>query len=319
MIARGVRRFGGLDALEELTLDDPRPVDGEVVVAVDAVGVDPADHKIAAATHNRVRRLHELPFVPGWGIAGTVVARANDVTGVALGDAVLARIDLERQGGYAQLVALPASHLVRRPGALDVATASAIPVAGVTAWQSVHDHGRIAHGQRVLVTGGAGGVGHFAVQLAVQAGAWVAATASARNHHFLRDLGVDFPIDYQTDEVGDVLADNPVNLVIDTVGGKVTESCLPALQKGGRLVSPAGFPDAKRFAAHGITAARMSTKTDAADLGELVALVMDGRLHVEIEQIYDLADVASAWRRSMGGHVRGKLVLRVNQPEQSDD
>lgn len=310
----GVSEFTGIDGLHLLELPAPRAKADEVVIEVVTAGVDPADWKIASATHARVRRMHALPLVPGWGIAGTIAEIGEEVHGFAPGDRVYARALIERQGGYAERIAVRAVDVAPLPNQIDAVTAAVIPVAGVTAWQGLFEHGKLEADQRILVTGGSGGVGHLAVQLAANAGAWVAASTSSRNRRFLEDLGVDRVIDYTREKLVDVLGDDPVHLALDSVGGEVTSECVATVRRGGRLVSAGGFPDAEECERAGIDGIRMSAHGDAAALTRMAEMVLANQLRPEVSAVFDLEDARDAWHESMKGHVRGKLVLRV-KPE----
>jgi NADPH:quinone reductase-like Zn-dependent oxidoreductase len=234
MKAVRIHTYGGRDVL---TYEDaPCPAVGEddVVIRVHAAAVNPIDWVVRAgyvvAWFN-----HTLPLILGWDVSGVIEATGSGVTSFAVGDAVFARTDLNRNGAYAEYIAVRASEVVSKPHSLDHVEAAAVPHAALAAWKSLIDTAGLTSGQSVLIHRAAGGVGTFAVQLAKWRGAHVIGTASARNLDLLRQLGVDEAIDYNVTRFEDVV-DN-VDVVFDTMGGDVQERCWPVLKPGGMLVS----------------------------------------------------------------------------------
>ncbi|TML29759.1 MAG: NADP-dependent oxidoreductase, partial [Actinobacteria bacterium] len=220
---------GGPDVLQLEDVDPPEPGEGEVLIRVHAASVNPVDWKMRRGGPGR-----PLPAVLGIDASGTV--EASRAEGFGEGDEVFGRAS----GAYAELATAPAGQIARKPAELSHEQAAAIPVAGMTAWQGLFDHGGLERGQTALIAGAAGGVGHFAVQFAHVAGARVIGTGSSRNRDFVLGLGADEYVDYTQQDVGEVVSG--VDVAFDTVGGETTESLLPTVREGGILVAIAGAP-----------------------------------------------------------------------------
>jgi NADPH:quinone reductase-like Zn-dependent oxidoreductase len=305
-------RIVDVPALGELRLTErPKPEPGptEVLVAVRAAGINPVDWKVRRSG----RYLGSPPFAVGWDVAGVVETVAGGVTWLAPGDEVLGLPGFPRQAGaYAEYVTAPARHFVRKPASLSFVEAAGLPLAGLTAWQSLVDTTDVRPGQRVLINGAGGGVGHLAVQIAKARGAHVIGTASAAKHEFLRSLGADELIDYRTDDV--VARAGEVDVVFDPFGGDQTATLAAAARAGG-LVIPlsGGLTDAITAAAEarGARAVAVLVEPDHAGLAELVNLVTTGALRVHVQQTFPLADAAGAHELGESGHVTGKLVLTI--------
>ena len=304
------KSFGGPEVLE-LT-EVPRPVPGatEVLVRVQAVGVNPVEAVIRAGAFPLIG---QPPFTLGWDVSGVVVEVDPGVNRFQVGDEVYGMPYFPRAAdGYAEYVAAPSRQLVRKPAGLSHVEAAALPLAGLTAWQMLVDIAAVGEGQRVLVHGAGGGVGHLAVQIAKARGAHVIATASAAKHAFLRELGADETIDYRTTDFAAVVRD--VDTVIETVGGDTARRSLATLRPGGVLVTAVDKADAELARAAetaGVRFAGISVEPDVVGLEALNALVAAGRLRPHVEQVFDLADAAKAHGVVEGGHVRGKVVLTL--------
>ena len=305
-----------------------RPTD--VLVRVRAASINPVDWKIRGGHQRGVIRL-QLPWILGLDVAGEVIAVGDAVTGFAPGDAVMGCPDWRRHGSYAEQCVLEQSLLVHKPPAVDWAQAAALPLAGLTAWQCLGDRLSAQQGQRVLVQAGAGGVGHLAIQIAKQLGAWVATTASPTNHAFVRELGADLALDYHDPEWWTQLGE--VDVVLDAVGGESRARALRVVRRGGRVASivgglpaatqrygpalgavatglgMAGFWLAGRL--RGIDTASILKRTDPGQLARLAAWVEDGTLKVHVDRRFPLDDVAAAHALGERGHLRGKVVLEV--------
>ncbi|WP_435296382.1 NADP-dependent oxidoreductase [Streptomyces sp. YPW6] len=294
-------RYGDESVLELTRRPDPVPGDGDVLVEVRAAGVNPVDWK---HREGAVRNDRPFPQGIGWDVAGVV--RATVPGGPAVGEAVYGMLPLPYGGAYQELAVLPASAVAPKPATLTFAEAAAVPLAALTAWQALEAAGAAA-GLRVLVHAGAGGVGHFAVQLARHLGAHVTATASARNLEFLDRLGVHAPLDRAG---ADLAAAGPFDIVLDTVGGPTQHAAWPLLRPGGTLITlPEPVDEAHRLP--GITARRVVVAPDGEALRRIGALIDTGLLHVEVQAVLPLAEAAQAHRVSERGRVRGKLVLAL--------
>jgi NADPH:quinone reductase-like Zn-dependent oxidoreductase len=308
-----MREHGGPDVLELRELGRPEPAPTEVLVRVAAAGVNPVDWKVREEPW-LPDLMGEPPLVLGWDVAGTVEAVGYGVTRFAPGDRVFGMPWFPRLArAYAEYVTAPSRHFARTPHALDDKAGSGLPLAGLTAWQALVDTAGVGDGDRVLIHAATGGVGHLAVQIAKARGAHVIGTARAEKHDFLRDLGVDDPIDYTAQPFEEVVAD--VDVVLDLVGGDdYGLRSLQTLREDGLLIAvPAGVSDVVAAAAdeQSKRATGLLVEPDAAGLESLAALVDQGRLRVVIEASFPLARVADAHERLQHGRARGKVVLTV--------
>ena len=304
---RAVRQheLGGPEVLAVEEVPKPEPGPTAVLVRVVAAGVNPVDWKVRAGGG----LLGEPPFTVGWDVAGVVEAAGSGVTWLAAGDRVFGMPRFPREAAcYAEYVVSPSRQLARIPDGLDDVEAAAVPLAGLTAWQSLVDTAGVGEGSRVLVLGAAGGVGHLAVQIAAARGAWVAGTSSAAKHGFLRELGIDEALD--RDEpvvVGDV------DVVLDAVGGEVGLGALPALRDGGVLVTVSGssVPGLVEAAAGRVRVAGILVEPDRVGMQALAALAAEGKLRPQVERTFPLEEAGAAHALGEQGRTRGKLVLRV--------
>jgi NADPH:quinone reductase-like Zn-dependent oxidoreductase len=302
---------GGPEVLELQDLERPEPVQTEVVVRVAAAGINPVDWKVRQYGGN-TKAVGEPPLILGWDVAGVVEEVAPSLTRFAVGDRVFGMPWFPRLArGYAESVTSPARQLARTPDALTDEQAGGLPLAGLTAWQSLVDIAEVGEGDRVLIHAAAGGVGHLAVQIAKARGAYVLGTARAAKHDYLRELGVDEPIDYTTTPWEQTVSD--LDLVMDLIG---TEDygmrSLQTLREGGLLiVLPGGISDA--VAAAGREQSKRTSgiqvEPDYPALESLAALADEGKLTVSIEETFPLAEAAEAQRRLEDGSTTGKIVL----------
>jgi NADPH:quinone reductase-like Zn-dependent oxidoreductase len=300
--------YGGPDVLVYEDAPRPHPGDGEVLVRVHAAGINPVDWKIREG-HLKEMLQHTLPLVLGWDVSGVVEALGSGVTRLKVGDEVFSRPDISRDGAYAEFIVIKESEVALKPKSIDHIHAAALPLAGLTAWQSLFDAGGLSAGQRVLIHAAAGGVGTLAVQLAKWKGTHVIGTASARNHDFLRKLGVDQIVDYQTVRFEEAV--QAVDVVFDTMGGDTQERSWKVLKRGGILISIASPPPAEIAAAHGVRQAFVFTQPNAAQLAEIAKLADADKLKAIVETILPLSDATRGQELSERGHTRGKIVLRV--------
>ncbi len=307
-----IDNFGGADVLVCREHPKPVPGKGEALIRVKAAGVNPVDWKTREGLL-KTRLPHQFPIILGWDVAGTIAALGPGCRRFKKGDAVYAyaRKPIIKDGCYAEFVALPEKHIAAKPATLDFKQAASIPLAALTAWQSLFDAAGLQRGQTVLIHAGAGGVGGFAVQLAKWKGARVIATASAANHEYVRGLGADEVIDYtSTDFVEAVraLAPKGVDVAYDTVGGEVQERTVATVRKGGALVTIlAPTPAAQQ--AKGIRLHYVFVAPNAAQLKRLAALADAGRLRTHLAAVLPLEQAAEAHRLIQTGHTRGKIVL----------
>ena len=305
MKAIRIHRFGGPEVLQ---LDDiPRPTarDGKLLVRVAAASVNPVDYKIRRGGYPLVTE-KDLPVTLGRDVAGVVETAGG---AFQAGDEVYAHLDWV-DGGYAEYALAVATGVAAKPKSLDMPRAAAVPLAATTAWQGLFDHGGLKAGQRVLIHGGSGGVGGFAVQFAKVAGAYVIATASGDGVEAVRAHGADEAIDYRRERFEDVARD--VDLVLDLIGGDTQTRSFAVLRPGGALISTVQAPDKALAAAKRLKAERYGATPNAGELAQIAALIDAGKVTVEIARTFPLAEAAAAQRFLEEEHPHGKVVLIVS-------
>ncbi|QBD83466.1 NADP-dependent oxidoreductase [Ktedonosporobacter rubrisoli] len=301
-----INAFGGPEQLVLQEVPRPEPGPDEVLIRVEAAGIGPWDIKVRESLVGE----RQFPFILGWESAGIIEQVGADVRDFAVGDAVYCYV--REVGHYAEYIAVPAKLVARRPRTLDAAHAAAIPVSGITAHQAITEDLKLQAGETVLITAAAGGTGTFAVQIAASLGAHVIASASARNHAYLRELGAHEVIDYAlSDVVEAVHTAHPlgVDAVLDCRGGEGVISNLSALRAGGRM---AFITEAPEFLpSRGISAHMVIGRPDAQRLAVLAHMVDEKQLAVHLERAFPLAQAREAHELVETGHVRGKVVLTL--------
>lgn len=300
--------YGGPEVLVLEEVPRPQASAGEVLLRVHAAGVNPLDWKVRAG-HVQEWLKHRLPLIPGWDVSGVVEAVGPDVTAFKIGDAVYGMLDFMRNGAYAQYVAARTRDLALKPRSIDHVQAAAVPLAALTAWQSLFEVAGLASWHTVLIHAAAGGVGHFAVQFAKWKGAKVIGTASASNESFLRELGADEVIDYRTTQFEEVVSE--VDVVLDPIGGDTQQRSWKVLKKGGILVATLGISSPKAAREHGVLSQGVRVHPDTAQLTQIATLIDAGNLKPAVTTVLPLAEAARAHELSQTGHVRGKIVLQV--------
>jgi NADPH:quinone reductase-like Zn-dependent oxidoreductase len=313
MRAIGQDVFGSPDVLHVVTRPQPVAGLGEIVVRVQAAGVNPTDWKHRAG----LPWMSEPVSVLGWDVAGVVEQVGSGVTLYEPGDEVFGMLPYPRgAGAYAEYAKAPIRSFARKPANLDHVRAAALPLAALTAHQSLVDTADLQPGQRVLIHAAAGGVGHLAVQIAKARGAHVIGTASAAKHDFLRELGADELIDYRTTDFAEALDD--IDVVLDTLAGEVRTRSLDIVRAGGVLVSiVSGDPvadaaDAKKAAELGIRLKGLMVEADHGGMRAVARLVEQGALRVHVDSTFPLAEAAGAHAHAETGRTTGKIVLVVN-------
>jgi NADPH:quinone reductase-like Zn-dependent oxidoreductase len=305
-------RFGAPEVLTVVERAKPEPLPTEIRVKVAAAGVNPVDCKTRAG-QGMSAFLGGLPAVLGWDVAGVVDAVGMGVSRFAVGDPVYGMPWFPRPaGGYAEYVTAPSRQFAVRPAGLDDVSAAALPLAGLTAWQALVEIAEVAENQRVLIHAAAGGVGHLAVQIAKSRGAYVIGTASSTKHRLLGELGLDEAVNYQGTRFEQVL--EPVDVVLDLVGGDVSVRSLDVLRPGGLLVCLPSRAAADAVAAaqgRGQRATGMIVEPDGYGLEQLAALVAAGSLRPLVSETFELEQAAEAHRLIEGGRTTGKIVLTV--------
>ena len=303
-----IYHYGGPEMLTCTEAPRPRCGPGEVLVQVHAAGVNPVDWKIREG-HLKEQLKHTFPLVLGWDVSGAITETGPGTSRLKTGDEVFSRPDLLRDGAYAEFIVIKESEVARKPRTLDHVHAAALPLAGLAAWQSLVEAAQLASGQRVLIHAAAGGVGSLAVQLAKTRGAYVVATASARNHDYLRGLGADEIIDYEHMRFEDLAP--AMDVVLDTIGGDTQERSWKTLKPGGILVSLVSPPSTDTAAKLGLRQAFFFVQPHAAQLEAIADLVDAGKLKSNVETILPLSEAKRAHVLSQGGHTRGKIVLQI--------
>jgi len=288
---------GGPEVLQWEELERPEPDEGQVLIRVHAASVNPADWKA-----RRGFRETALPAVLGVDASGTVELSRAD--GFAEGDEVFG---FAASGSYAEFATASAEAIAKKPAGLSHEQAAAIPVAGLTAWQVLFDRGGLDRGQTALIAGAAGGVGHFAVQFAADAGARAIGTGSAGNHDFVLGLGAAEYVDYTQQDVAEAVSD--VDIAFDTVGGEVTESLVPTVREGGILVTIAAAPPEEAAKERGVRAELLIVSPRSDQLARIAELVAAGDVQIEIADVIPITEIQDAHELSESGHTRGKLVL----------
>jgi NADPH:quinone reductase-like Zn-dependent oxidoreductase len=305
MKAVRIHEFGGPETLKVEDLPMPEPGAGEVRIRVMAASVNPVDYKMRNGGYLPA---DALPLTLGRDVAGVVDAVGQGVRDFAVGDAVFAMLDREH-GGYVEFVTQKAENCARKPARLDFVEAAAVPLAGLTAWQGLFDHGGLKAEQRVLIHGAAGGVGHLAVQFARARGASVIATCSGRDAAFVEGLGATEVIDYRSERFEDRVRN--VDMVYDLVAGGTQDRSWAVLKDGGSLISTLQEPDKAKAAAKHAHAAHYMAQPNGGELAEIARLIDEGRVTPRVDRVFPLDAAAEAESALEHEHVRGKIVLEV--------
>ena len=310
-----INSFGGREKLVFTTVPDPVPAAGEILIRERAAGVNPVDWKIRAG-FLKDRLPHKFPLILGWDTAGEIAAVGRGVESFAVGDDVIAycRKPVVQGGTYAEYVVVPEGFAARKPKGLGYEESAAIPLAGLTAYQSLFKAGRLKSGETVLIHAAAGGVGGFAVQLAAHAGATVIGTASGRNHQYVRNLGAKAVIDYTKIDFRQAvlrLFPDGVDLVFDCVGGEVTSNSVEVLKPGGRIVTIIAGSVLEELQRLGRDVRYVFVEPNGQELTQLSEFADAGILRVELSGVLQLEQAAKAHELIETGHTCGKIVLTI--------
>jgi len=303
-----VHEFGGPEVLKYEDVPKPEPKENEVLIRVIAAGVNPVDGMVRAgmfAKHSK----NAFSMIPGYDVAGIVEKTGAKLEKYKPGDAVYAYIGLKEGGGYAEYAVATDKEVSPKPKSLTFEEAAAVPLAAETAWQALFDTAKLSAGQTVLIHGGSGGVGSFAIQIAKARGAKVFATASTPNQDLLKQLGADVAIDYTEQKFEDIGKD--VDVVMDSIGKDTLARSYGVVKKGGFIVSLVARPNPAELEKHGIRGAPMSVDPNSAELAEITKLIDARKVKVIVSQTFALADAAKAQEQAATGHTRGKIVLKV--------
>ena len=301
------RCFGSKDVIEAEDLDVSQPDAGEVLLSVRAASVNPVDFKIRSGKYPAVKN-DRLPYIPGRDVSGVVEKCGAQATRFNVGDEVFGIVGVHG-GGYAEKVAVDQRALATKPAGIDHLSAASIPLAGQTAWQGLFRYGGLKAGQSVLIHGGSGGVGHFAVQFAKAKGARVLTTVSTNNMQFAHSLGADVVIDYQKQRFEDHASG--LDMVFDLIDGETRERSWPLLKRGGVLVSTLTDPSREKASQLGVRALRYTVEADGEELAEIAGLVASGKVKPHVQRTFPLDAAADAMAFVEERHPVGKIVLKV--------
>lgn len=308
-----IEAYGGKEQLVEKEVTLPELGAHQVLVKEEATSINPIDWKLREGYLKQMFDW-EFPIILGWDVAGTIEAIGSEVTDWAVGDAVFARPETTKYGTYAEYTLVDDHLLARIPENVTFNEAAAVPLAGLTAWQALFDHGQLKKGEKVLIHAGAGGVGTYAIQFAKQKGAYVITTASEKNHELLTSLGADEVIDYRTTQFKEVLKD--VDVVFDTMGGQVALDSFAVLKpETGRLISIVAEPDQEVAKAKGILAKSIWLNTNGAQLQEIADLMEEKKVRSVIGATFPFSQkgVYDAHALSETHHAVGKIVLSFEE------
>ena len=303
-----VHEYGGPEVLKYQDAPRPAPKEDQVLVRVIAAGVNPVDDASRSEKYAKFFGI-TLPFTPGYDIAGIVEKTGGKITKFKTGDSVYAYLSLTKGGGYAEYAAASEAEAAAKPKSISFVEAAGVPVVALTAWQALIDKAKLSAGQTVLIHGGSGGVGTFAIQIAKARGAKVIATASTANQDLLKQLGADVAIDYTKAKFEDVAKN--VDVVLDSVGKDTLARSYGVVKKGGFIVTLVARIDQAELDKHGIRGASLGVEPDSNELTEIGKLIDEKKIKVIISQTFPLADAVKAQKQIATGHTRGKIVLKV--------
>jgi NADPH:quinone reductase-like Zn-dependent oxidoreductase len=304
MQAVRIHSFGEANVLKIEDIPVPEPKDNEIVVRVMAASVNPVDYKIRSGKYPAVKQ-DQLPKVLGRDVSGVVARVGAKVGKFRKGDAIYAMLGREI-GGYAEYTLVTEDEAAKKPAQLDFVQAAAVPLAALTGWQGLIDHGGLKAGQRVLIHGG---VGHFAIQFAKAKGAWVATTVSDADIAMVRRLDADQPIDYRKEKFEDAAQD--IDLVFDLIAGDTQQRSFAVLKDGGTLISTLQQPDEAALKRKRARGAHYTAQPGSGELEEIARLIDAGKVKVIVDAIYPMDEVAQAHRHMENDHIAGKVVLQV--------
>jgi NADPH:quinone reductase-like Zn-dependent oxidoreductase len=303
------QKYGGPEVLKLEDVSKPEPKDDEMLVKVFAAGVNSFDGTLRSGNYAKGPKGTQLPWHPGYDIAGVVERVGGKVTKFKAGDAVYAMIDIMKGGGYAEYAIATEKDAALKPAKLSFVEAAGVPSVALTAWQALVDKANVQSGQTVLINGASGGVGMFAIPIAKVHRAKVFATASTANQDFLKQLGADVPIDYKTQKFDEIAKD--VDVVIDAVGGETLKRSYPIVKKGGVIVALSDNIDKTQTDKYGIRGMGEVVQNNGDQLAQIAKLIDEGKIKVVVSETFPLADAGKAEAKADLGHTRGKIVLKV--------
>lgn len=308
MKAVTLSQYGNTDQLHYTEVSKPELKENDLLIEIKATSVNPFDWKVREGYLANAIPFHS-PAIIGWDAAGIVKEVGPNVTKFIVGDEVFTSPDLKRNGTYAEYVAVDEKMVAKKPQNLSFEEAASIPLVGLTAWTALIDIADMKEGDRVLIQAGAGGVGSFAIQLAKSMGCFVAATCSGENIAFLKELGVDQIINYETERFEDVL--NPVDIVLETMDGEIQNRSFKVIKKGGSLISTNTAPDKMLAQKYDVTISSVIRDTDGGELAKIGDLLKSKKIIPIVEKLFHLSEVKKAHTLIETGHSRGKIALRI--------
>ena len=300
--------YGGPEVLKYEDVPRPEPKAEQILIRVIAAGVNPVDGMIRSGMFAKDGN-GAFPMVLGGDIAGVVERVGNKITKFKAGDPVFAYVSLDSGGGYAQYAVVPEGDAAPKPKSLTYIEAGAVPIVALTAWQALIDTAKLNAGQTVLIHGGSGGVGSFAIQIAKARGAKVIATASTANQDLLKQLGTDVAVDYTKQKFEDVAKD--VDVVLDSVGKDTLTRSYGVVKKGGIIVSLVARPNQSDLEKHGIRGVALSVEPNSGELAQIGKLIDEKKIRVIVSQTFPLSEAKKAQKQVASGHTRGKIVLKL--------
>ena len=303
-----IHEYGGPEVLKYEDVPQPEPKQDQLRIHVIAAGVNPVDGMIRSGMFDKEGR-RAFPVILGGDISGVVEKVGSKITKFKSGDPVFAYVSLDNSGGYAQYALVTEREAAPKPRSLIYVEAAAVPIVALTAWQALIDTAKLKAGQTVLIHGGSGGVGSFAIQIAKAHGAKVIATASTANQDLLKQLGADVAIDYTKQNFENVAKD--VDVVLDSIGKDTLARSYGVVKKGGIIVSLVARPDPAELEKHGIRGEALSVDPNSDELSEIGKLIDEKKINVIVSQTFPLSEARKAQEQVATGHTRGKIVLKV--------
>jgi NADPH:quinone reductase-like Zn-dependent oxidoreductase len=303
-----IHRFGGPETLQYEDIEPSMPDAMEILVASRAASVNPVDFKIRSGKYPAVKD-DKLPYTLGRDASGIVEKCGAGATKFKVGDEVFGIAGIHG-GGYAQKVLFDQEALATKPTNIDHVHAAAVPLAGLTAWQGLFRYGAVQAGQNILIHGGSGGVGHFAIQFAKAKGAHVTTTVSTGSIEFARSLGADIVIDYKKQRFEQEVSN--LDMVFDLIDGKTRERSWGIIKRGGILVTTLTEPSQQIAQKHGVRATRYTVHADSRDLKEIADLIEAGKVKPTVMETFPLSRAADALDAVEKGHSKGKIVLTID-------
>ena len=303
-----IHEYGGPEVLKYEDVPQPEPKQDQLRIRVIAAGVNPVDGMIRSGMFDKEGH-RAFPVILGGDISGVVEKVGSNITKFKSGDPVFAYVSLDNSGGYAQYAVVTEREAAPKPKSLTYVEAAAVPIVALTAWQALIDTAKLKAGQTVLIHGGSGGVGSFAIQIAKAHGAKVIATASTANQELLKQLGADVAIDYTKQNFENVAKD--VDVVLDSIGKDTLARSYGVVKKGGIIVSLVARPDPAELEKHGIRGEALSVDPNSDELSEIGKLIDEKKINVIVSQTFPLSEARKAQEQVATGHTRGKIVLKV--------